>query len=124
MLIAGVRRRDAGLVEGAVDLAVPPLAFLVVIEGVGAAGTVAAAALGFAPYGAVVPWLLALTALGAYVLIGLRAADAPRASYAALATAPLYLLWKLRVYLQMLRGFDPNRWVRTARSAGGPEAGS
>jgi N-acetylglucosaminyldiphosphoundecaprenol N-acetyl-beta-D-mannosaminyltransferase len=64
---------------------------------------------------ALVPWLVALLAIPAFVLTGLRAARAPRGVWTAIARAPFYLAWKLAAYLSLARGFDPNRWERSDR---------
>ena len=63
----------------------------------------------------VLPWVLALIALPAYVLVGLHAAGAGRQHYAALVHAPGFLAAQLPAYSRILRGFDPRLWERTPR---------
>lgn len=122
LLLHGFLRRDMSLLDAAADLLVPPLALLALVAAVGALGVSAGAAAGFVPAAAALPWDLAIAALVAYVLVGLRAGGASAASYRALAQAPEYVLWKVGVYARMLRGLDANRWVRTARGANDAEA--
>ena len=61
-------------------------------------------------------WLVTLVAVPVYVLVGLRAARAPRSAYRSLARAPWYVLRKVLTVHRLLR-FDANTWVRTDRSA-------
>jgi 1,2-diacylglycerol 3-beta-glucosyltransferase len=49
------------------------------------------------------------------VLGGLALARAPAAVYRALAFAPGLVAWKLLLYLRLLTGRTPRRWVRTER---------
>jgi len=64
-----------------------------------------------------------LTVLGALNLLGqvvylisaLRLVRAPRSTYLALSTAPLYIAWKLGLYGRALLGSRATSWVRTAR---------
>jgi len=108
-------RRDPRLLDAALDLATPPLGLLFMATVVGSAVSAIAASLGVAPMWTLAPWLLALVALPAFVVVGLRAADVPRAICTAVATAPFYLVWKLATYASLARGFDPNRWDRSDR---------
>src|SRR5438270_1518931 len=69
-------RRDPQLLDAALDLATPPLGLLSMATGAGILVVAGTAALGLAPIWALIPWLVALTAIPAFVLIGLRAARA------------------------------------------------
>jgi N-acetylglucosaminyldiphosphoundecaprenol N-acetyl-beta-D-mannosaminyltransferase len=75
-----------------------------------------------APAWALAPWAIAVVAIPAYVVIGLRAAGAPAAVWRVVAGAPLFLAWKLLTYLRLLRGFDSARWDRSDRQGGQPVA--
>ena len=112
----GVARRDAGLLDAALDLATPPLGLLclAVVAGALVTGTVVLA--GAAPVWALLPWAVAAVAIPAFVAVGLRAADAPASTWALMLKAPLYVAWKLIAYLKLLRGFDVRRWDRTDRA--------
>jgi exopolysaccharide biosynthesis WecB/TagA/CpsF family protein len=108
-------RRDPRLLDAALDLATPPLGLLAMATGTGFAVVALAVAVGLAPTWALLPWLVALLAVPAFVVVGLRAARAPRAVWRAIARAPLYVVWKLGAYVSLARGFDPNRWDRSDR---------
>lgn len=108
-------RRDPRLLDAAIDLATPPLGLLSMATGAGFIAVSAATIARIAPVWALIPWLVALAAIPAFVLIGLHAARAPRSVWIAVATGPLYLAWKLATYMSLLRGFDPNRWDRSER---------
>jgi N-acetylglucosaminyldiphosphoundecaprenol N-acetyl-beta-D-mannosaminyltransferase len=112
---AAAVRRDAHLLDAALDLATPPLGLLcLAILGSGViAATLAAAHL--VPLWVLVPWVVALLAIPTFVLVGLLAAGAPRSTFQALLGAPFFLGWKLITYLRLLRGFDALRWDRSDR---------
>lgn len=115
ILRAAAAQRDPHLLDAALDLATPPLGLLAMAIGGGFAAVTIAAAAHIVPVWAVVPWLLAVLAMPAFVLVGLRSARAPREVWTAVATAPLYIAWKLVAYVSLARGFDPNRWDRSDR---------
>ena len=65
-------------------------------------------------------WDGALAVEIAYVLVSLALIRAPLAIYLRLAAAPLFVLWKLGVYVRMAIAFrrgTSGEWVRTARHA-------
>jgi exopolysaccharide biosynthesis WecB/TagA/CpsF family protein len=113
--IVRAARRDPRLLDAALDLATPPLGLLAMATWAGFVVVALAAAVGLAPAWALVPWLVALLAVPAFVLIGLRAAHAPRGVWTAIAGAPFYVVWKLGAYFSLARGFDPTRWDRSDR---------
>jgi 1,2-diacylglycerol 3-beta-glucosyltransferase len=51
-----------------------------------------------------------------YTLAGLVLARAPYAVYRALLYAPIFIGWKLWIYIRVLLGLDRQGWVRTARN--------
>lgn len=51
-----------------------------------------------------------------YVFSGLLLARAPRNIYLALLFAPIFIVWKLWLYLRLLLGIKPSSWVRTSRN--------
>ena len=112
----GLRRRDGRLLGIAFDLAVPPLGLL-------SAGAIAATVvgvplvlLGALPPWSLASWLAALVAIPVYVLLGLRAARAPRSAYRSLARAPWFVVKKVLSVPRLLR-FQADTWVRTDRGA-------
>jgi 1,2-diacylglycerol 3-beta-glucosyltransferase len=112
-----LRRRDWSLLETALDLAVPPLGLLAALEAAGTAATAIGAAAGAVPLWALVPWAVGDVAVPLYVLIGLRAARAPRSAYRALLHAPVLVARKVAA-LPRLAGFRADTWVRTEREPG------
>lgn len=127
LLGAAVRRRDARLVASAFDLSALPLAEIVGLLAVGFAGL----AIGWTWLAPVAAWTLAgafSTAalfLCAYVFVGMRLAGAGPEAYRALLRVPIYVLWKLALYVRRRRaravtpsGAD-DEWVRTERIAMG-----
>jgi cellulose synthase/poly-beta-1,6-N-acetylglucosamine synthase-like glycosyltransferase len=51
-----------------------------------------------------------------YMLVALRAVRAPRRVYKALFYAPIFMVWKIWLYLRVLLGLDRQGWVRTKRN--------
>jgi cellulose synthase/poly-beta-1,6-N-acetylglucosamine synthase-like glycosyltransferase len=108
-----LRRFRPSLLVLAIDLAVPPLALLVLLQ---------AAILAFAVAGVIVgaespPVLIAvlgLVATSTAVILGWGGLCRDVVSAKDLLMAPLYVAWKIPLYLQFLRGRETN-WVRTER---------
>jgi 1,2-diacylglycerol 3-beta-glucosyltransferase len=119
-LIGRALKGDAGALDAAVDLAVPPLGLLAMSLLAGASLTGVAAALGLARPLSALPWVLAIVCLAGFVLVGLRSAGAPASTYLALLEVPRFLLWKALTYTRLLRGFDPARWERAHRAGASP----
>jgi Glycosyltransferase like family 2 len=111
----GLAERRPELLEAALALAVPPLGLLAgaAALGCGTAGVLVAA--GLADGAVLAVWATALGAIPVFVLVGLRAADAPPAAYRALATAPVFVARKLRRLPGLVR-FSADTWVRTERA--------
>jgi 1,2-diacylglycerol 3-beta-glucosyltransferase len=114
-LLAHAVRRDPGVLDAAVDLAVPPLGLLAMGTAAGIVVTAVAAALGLAAVWSLSPWLVAVAALPAFVLLGLRSAGAPPDAWLALLESPRFLAWKALTYVRIAAGFDPRRWERAER---------
>lgn len=117
LLVAAAARRDARLLDAALDLATPPLVVLTVLSAAGAALTALAALAGLLPWWVLLPWALAMTAIAAFVVVGLRSAGAPPSTWRLLARAPGFIAWKLIAYLRLARGYDAHTWDRTDRVA-------
>lgn len=121
LVATGLRRRDPLLLLTAFELSTPPLGFLVALAFLGTVASVAVSLLTAVSAWAVAPWLLASAAIPLFVLVGLRAAEAPRSAYRALIGAPRFVLVKLLTTRRVL-GFRSDVWVRTERAAR-PEVG-
>lgn len=116
LIVLALRKRSMSLLSQAIDLATPPLAILCIGSGAGATLAVLSVLAGFAPAWVLVPWAIALASLPAFVLIGLRSAQAPPAVWRAILRAPAFLAWKAGTYLRLLNGFDVTRWERSDRT--------
>lgn len=110
LLRAGLRTGNASLIAEVFALLVPPLSILTIL----CCGTLGATwLLGFEALR-----LLSLALVGGlalHVVVGLAMVRPPPTVYLALLLAPLFILWKLRIYVIALgqRGRGP--WVRTSR---------
>lgn len=102
--------------DAALDLATPPLGLLVILCLSGALFTALVVRADLAPAWALVPWLVAVTALATFVLIGLLAAGSPALAARVLLGAPLFLGWKIITYIRLAGGFDATRWERSDRA--------
>lgn len=112
---AMLRRRDWSLLDAVVDLATPPLGLLAAGAITGTAVAVGLHAAGLTDWWPAVPWAVALLAVPAYVLVGLRAARSPASMYRSLALAPVIVGSQLLGYIPLLRGLRQTSWERTER---------
>lgn len=114
LLIRSLRRGDGPAMCAALDLSVPPLALLVLFN----AATLALACLAWAIGGAFWPIIVQVT-IGLLAFLALCLAwfreGRQFASGATLLRLPLYLVWKLPMYVRFARYGAPKEWVRTAR---------
>lgn len=120
LVAAALRLRRPLLLEAAFELAVPPLGLLAAVAGIGTVATATLAAADIVSLWSLAPWLAAVAAIPVYVLVGLRAARAPRSAYRSLVHAPLFVLRKL-AGAHRLFTFRADSWVRTER---GPKNGT
>lgn len=98
----------------ALDLCVPPLALLFLLNAAAFAAVLAAALAGAAAW----PLLVQVTVgLAAVAALGMAWAREGRrfASGATLLRLPLYVLWKVPLYLGLARRGAPGEWLRTGR---------
>lgn len=115
LLMRGLSRLNPGLVALGLDAAVPPLAFLVMIQGATVVGGVALAVLG----GSSIPLVIGL---GGSALLGLGLSAAWVAHgrellpLSEIASIPRYVLWKLPLYLSFMKSGAHSEWERTDRT--------
>lgn len=118
LLGEALRRGKPGLAWLALHVAVPPLALLLGVDGAVLAGLGALWSLAGAGSSTLWPLIAGLVLVGA-VGLGVVAAwvahGRGQVSAAVLARAPLYLLWKLPIYLKLVRRAE-TEWVRTDRA--------
>lgn len=98
-------------VDAMLDLLVPPLSLVVLGQGV---------LLGLALFLVVPPVWLLLTAFcvcgtAFHVLGGLHLSGTPASVWLRLPFVPIYVLWKLPIYLRIFTGRAEKTWERTAR---------
>lgn len=115
LLIRSLARADLRGVWAAVDLMIPPLALLLFLDllviGIGA-GAVFLAGAQFWP---VIVLAVILIASAAGLVFSWWWGGSRFVTLAALAKIPLYVLWKLPLYMRLARVGSPKEWVRTDR---------
>jgi hypothetical protein len=119
LLRAMVVQRRLDLLGLFLDLLVPPVALLVLMQGLVAAGSVVLWLRG----GPAAPLVIAasgLAAIAAGLVSGSRLAPLRRGPLWVMRTAGRYLLWKLSLYVGLARRGRPRAWVRTPRAAPRP----
>ena len=115
MLLRSVRRGDARGTWAAIDVLIPPFALLLTLD----FGALVSAALviwltSAAQWPLLVLGISIALAGGGLVLAWINGGSR-FVSLSGLARAPLYLLWKLPLYLGLIRRGAPQEWVRTNR---------
>jgi len=114
LLGAAFTKKSAALAALALDLMVPPLALLVSLQ----LSVLVSTALVFSATGAPGPFFLALASLLAVagaVLVGWAAFAGPELPLRYALFVPLYLIWKLPLYVTLLVRGKQKTWERTAR---------
>jgi cellulose synthase/poly-beta-1,6-N-acetylglucosamine synthase-like glycosyltransferase len=111
LLQAWARQRRFRFFDGFMDLLIPPLSALVLALGV-------LFVCAFIAFPQMMPFIVCAALMVIfYVLSGLILKKAPLAVWLYLAAAPFFILWKIPLYLGMLRAKGGNQWVRTQRKA-------
>jgi cellulose synthase/poly-beta-1,6-N-acetylglucosamine synthase-like glycosyltransferase len=110
-----LRRLDARGVAAALDLCVPPLALLGLVDGALLAAAVVLTLVSGASWWPVLVLLGVIAGMASVVLLAWaregRAFLTPRV----LLRLPLYMLWKVPLYLGLTRRGAPAEWLRTGR---------
>lgn len=110
----GLTRGRFDLVWLGLHVAVPPLALLLALNG----AVLLLLTLGWALGASVIPLvidLLLVALIGLGVILAWSRHGRSQVSARTLMRAPFYLLWKIPIYLRLVRGAE-TRWVRTDRS--------
>lgn len=108
---AWMLRRQARYLEAFFELFTPPLALVV-------SGQVFVLALALWRYPAAALLMsMGILATAAYVFSGLVLKRAPLYVWACLLAAPVFVLWKIPIYLKIVKGGSTDRWERTVRKA-------
>ncbi len=112
----GLRRRRLSLVSFSAHLTTPPLALLVTVQvmALAMAGVLAIFSHVVAP-----AEIILLLLIGTFFFISLAWAQYGQKwlSFGALCRAPLYVLWKVPIYLRALFTRSALRWTRTERTS-------
>lgn len=114
LFVEGLRGSKPGLAWLGLHLLVPPLALLVTLGGL-ATGLCAILALVGAPWTPAIACACALGAIAILLSLNWRVSGREAVRGSTLARIPLYLLWKLPVYLRLVRKRE-SEWVRTKRT--------
>ncbi len=112
-IAAGLRRGDLRAIWAGISLAVPPLTLLLLLDALGLIALGVLALIGAAAWPAMLLGGLLLLALAALVAAWARVGR-PFLSGAAAVRLPLYILWKIPLYLGLARK-RPTDWLRAGR---------
>lgn len=111
----GLRRRRSDLIALGLDLLVPPLALLVMSQGALLVAATLSALVGLASATPVAIAGLGLGAVAAAVLIAWIFFGRATLPLRHMVFIPIYLVWKVPLYLALLVGRRQKKWERTAR---------
>ena len=113
-LMRSLRQADARGLCAALDLCIPPLALLVMLNGAALLLALLLLVLGGTAWPAIVQIVICILAAVAVALAWVR--EGRRfASAATLLRLPFYVLWKLPMYVGLARRGAPKDWLRTGR---------
>jgi cellulose synthase/poly-beta-1,6-N-acetylglucosamine synthase-like glycosyltransferase len=109
-----VARRDIRGIAAALDLSVPPLALLFVLNALAFLFALVAALVGASPWPSLIQ--VAVGFFAAAALVAAWSREGRRyASAGTLLRLPIYVLWKLPMYLGLARRGAPTEWLRPGR---------
>lgn len=118
MLRSGVRNRDAGRVDLATDVLVPPLGTIAALTLGSGAVAIGTSLLRRRIDASVLPATVAAVGLGSHVAAGWRASGTGWRGLRALACVPGYVLWKVQARSTVPDvGASTSPWVRTMRNS-------
>jgi cellulose synthase/poly-beta-1,6-N-acetylglucosamine synthase-like glycosyltransferase len=116
LILTSLRKRDAGGLWAAVSLMIPPFALLLMLD-IAALGVVSMlAAVAHASWLPASFLALSIVLAGTGMGLAWGAGGSRFVGLGDLARAPLYLAWKLPVYLGFARHGAPKNWQRTDRN--------
>ena len=113
-LARAIRRGDGRALAAALDLAVPPLTLLALINAAALLIAIALTLIGSAPWWPVILHVAVTLAALAAILVAWAREGRAFISAGALLRMPLYILWKIPLYLGLVRR-GPGEWLRTGR---------
>jgi cellulose synthase/poly-beta-1,6-N-acetylglucosamine synthase-like glycosyltransferase len=111
LLRAALARRSFLLFDAAVEQIIPPFSLVAA-----ASLLLLVGALVLQSMPAILLGSFLLLGQAVYILVGLWLSGAPKTTYQALLYAPVFIVWKVWLYLRVLLGLDRKGWTRTARN--------
>ena len=118
LLLRGVGRLDGRAVWAAINLMIPPFALLIVLDLIALLAVTVIVWLTGADKWPMILLTASLLAAGAGLFLAWASGGYRFVSARSLSRAPLYLLWKLPMYIGFARRGAPKEWVRTQRDGG------
>jgi len=111
LLRAALARRKFLLFDAAVEQIIPPFSLVAAASLLSLVG-----ALALQSIPAVLLGVFLLVGQAVYILAGLWLSGAPKKVYQALLYVPVFIVWKVWLYLRVLIGLDRKGWTRTVRN--------
>jgi 1,2-diacylglycerol 3-beta-glucosyltransferase len=111
LLRAALVRRSFLLFDAAIEQLIPPFSLVAAASLLVMIGALALQSLPAVLLGGFI-----LVGQAVYILAGLGLSGAPGKVYQALLYAPIFIVWKVWLYLRVLVGLDRKGWIRTARN--------
>lgn len=110
------RTGSAARLDWAMDLFTPPMAILVGVPMLMTSLNIGLVLLGISAALWTWAWAVTLVGVSIHVIGGLLISGADLRAYLYLLSTPIFLMWKLQIYVAMLLGRSPRGWVRTERT--------
>jgi cellulose synthase/poly-beta-1,6-N-acetylglucosamine synthase-like glycosyltransferase len=107
----GLRKHNFLLIDAAIEQLIPPFSVVV-----GLSGAALIASLLLRSDVAIGLSVAVIAGQVVYIFTGLALSGAPPSVYRSLLFAPVFLVWKIILYVRLLLGIKPQGWVRTARN--------
>jgi uncharacterized integral membrane protein len=115
LLLRSVARGDVRGTWAAIDVLIPPFALLLMVDVFALAATAFVTWLTGAAAWPVLVLASSVALAGGGLVLAWLSGGSRFVSLGGLARAPLYLVWKLPLYLGLARRGAPKEWVRTGR---------
>jgi cellulose synthase/poly-beta-1,6-N-acetylglucosamine synthase-like glycosyltransferase len=116
LLVEGIKRRDAALLDGALQAYLPSYSTLTMIGTISLLIQVLVNWLAGPIFSSrvIAAWAAVVGALFVYPLIGLALEDAPLKAYLAILSGPFFIIWRTWLALVARFGSKSVTWIRTA----------
>jgi cellulose synthase/poly-beta-1,6-N-acetylglucosamine synthase-like glycosyltransferase len=114
-LVKAIRERSIKYVDVFLDLITPPFVNLIFVMGIITSCGSILWMINLLPEYLLLLWIGLFSIGFLYLFIGLFVGGADKTLYKSLYKLPLYLFWKLKVYIQTIRHGRQKEWIRTER---------